>query len=226
MDSEIQSDPDALFWKLRIAYLRGAEWRDQNGSMELSDKASYDYADKVTSTVETPTPQDNVVGGNITLAQREAFAKALYWELENHDRCPPEARDTIRRHSTVRLIMQRLDEACPAPHEAAPVVTRRSPNQLFRHVKRGTTYEKVALASLQCADPCEETAVLVIYRGEDGKVWARPHDEFHDGRFEKVQSDADWYLMRAAEERSAGREQNALTYEGFAKNATAEGKPE
>lgn len=40
---------DELFWRLRIAYLRGAEWRDQNGSMELSDKASYDYADKITS---------------------------------------------------------------------------------------------------------------------------------------------------------------------------------
>jgi hypothetical protein len=52
---------DTLFWRLRIAYIRGAEWRDRNGSMELHEKASYDYADKITSPltsivekVETP----------------------------------------------------------------------------------------------------------------------------------------------------------------------------
>lgn len=45
------ADPDALFWRLRIAYQRGAEWYRQNGSMEFLDKASYDYADKITSPV-------------------------------------------------------------------------------------------------------------------------------------------------------------------------------
>ncbi|MFB7144977.1 hypothetical protein ACWGMK_06005 [Agrobacterium deltaense] len=40
---------DELFWRLRVAYLRGAEWRDITGSMHLVDKASYDYADKITS---------------------------------------------------------------------------------------------------------------------------------------------------------------------------------
>jgi hypothetical protein len=54
----------------------------------------------------------------------------------------------------------------------------------WRHKKRGTTYAEVGLASLQAETPCEETAVLVIYRGDDGRLWARPHDEFHDGRFE------------------------------------------
>ncbi len=46
---DVAGDPDALFWRIRVAYLRGAEWRDQNGSMELAEKASYDYADKMTS---------------------------------------------------------------------------------------------------------------------------------------------------------------------------------
>lgn len=60
----------------------------------------------------SPTPAPHVAA--LTASQREAFAKALFWELENHDRCPPEARDAIRRHSTVRLIMQRLEEANPS----------------------------------------------------------------------------------------------------------------
>ncbi|QPC87078.1 hypothetical protein GA830_10260 [Mesorhizobium sp. NBSH29] len=52
-----------------------------------------------------------------------------------------------------------------------------------QHVKRGSTYRIEGYASLQTTSPCEETAVLVIYRAKDGKLWARPHDEFNDGRF-------------------------------------------
>jgi hypothetical protein len=29
-------------------------------------------------------------------------------------------------------------------------------------------------------------ALLVLYRGEDGKMWARQEHEFHDGRFEPL----------------------------------------
>lgn len=46
---DVAKTDDELFWRLRISYLRGAEWRHQTGSMELSEKASYDYADKITS---------------------------------------------------------------------------------------------------------------------------------------------------------------------------------
>ena len=52
-----------------------------------------------------------------------------------------------------------------------------------RHVKRGSEYKVLGFASLQAAEPCYETAALVVYQGSDGKLWARPHDEFHDGRF-------------------------------------------
>jgi hypothetical protein len=58
--------------------------------------------------------------------------------------------------------------------------------RMFRHRKRGTSYAVQGYASLQAETPCEEGAVLVIYKGEDGKLWARPHDEFHDGRFEEI----------------------------------------
>lgn len=55
----------------------------------------------------------------------------------------------------------------------------------YRHVKRGTIYQVVGEASLQIATyDLVDGSNLVIYRGEDGKLWAREHGEFHDGRFE------------------------------------------
>ncbi|WP_394657635.1 hypothetical protein [uncultured Novosphingobium sp.] len=45
---------------------------------------------------------------------------------------------------------------------------------------------------MQCAaglNPGEGDG-LVIYRGEDGKLWARLADEFHDGRFEALRPQA------------------------------------
>lgn len=58
--------------------------------------------------------------------------------------------------------------------------------QVYRHVKRGTDYEHVGLALLQCEYAIGEGSVLVIYKGGDGRLWARPHDEFHDGRFVRL----------------------------------------
>lgn len=56
----------------------------------------------------------------------------------------------------------------------------------YRHVKRGTVYEVIGRASLQDATGLAgDGAVLVLYRGGDGQVWARHAVEFHDGRFEK-----------------------------------------
>ena len=58
--------------------------------------------------------------------------------------------------------------------------------RVFRHKKRGTSYAVQGYASLRAEGACETGAVLVIYKGDDGKTWARPHDEFHDGRFVEV----------------------------------------
>lgn len=58
----------------------------------------------------------------------------------------------------------------------------------WRHKKRGTHYTELGTARLQLALPVviEEGAVLMIYRGDDGVLWARPESEFRDGRFEQV----------------------------------------
>lgn len=61
------------------------------------------------------------------------------------------------------------------------------PMELYRHAKRGTVYEVLGEAELQCAIALPvEGDLLTVYRGTDGKLWARFRDEFHDGRFEIV----------------------------------------
>ena len=62
----------------------------------------------------------------------------------------------------------------------------------WRHLKRGTTYEEIGRARLQ-ASTClpDEGDVLIIYRGDDGKLWAREENEFLDGRFERVPQQED-----------------------------------
>ena len=57
-----------------------------------------------------------------------------------------------------------------------------------RHRKRGTTYKIIAKATLQTTMPIADEAAVVIYQGEDGRLWARPVDEFFDGRFEAIAS--------------------------------------
>lgn len=52
-----------------------------------------------------------------------------------------------------------------------------------RHVKRGTMYQVLDEVDLQTEKPLSDYAVLTLYRGEDGRLWARPTSEFNDGRF-------------------------------------------
>lgn len=56
--------------------------------------------------------------------------------------------------------------------------------QRWQHVKRGTSYEVIGLAELQIAShDLVDGSELVVYRGDDGKLWAREESEFADGRF-------------------------------------------
>lgn len=82
---------------------------------------------------------------------------------------------------------------------------RVGPLERVRHLKRGTEYEVLGDAELQVSvargepvellettlDPefvCCEGDRLVIYKGSDGKLWAREVSEFRDGRFETIAS--------------------------------------
>lgn len=46
----------------------------------------------------------------------------------------------------------------------------------------------LAEAELQTAAPVPEGARLVVYVGLDGRLWARPAEEFHDGRFSFIKT--------------------------------------
>jgi hypothetical protein len=65
--------------------------------------------------------------------------------------------------------------------------------QLWRHKKRGTTYQVVsAHAALQCSAAPEFEAMFdddyfVVYRSvATGTFYVRPAPEFADGRFERI----------------------------------------
>jgi hypothetical protein len=56
--------------------------------------------------------------------------------------------------------------------------------EAYRHRARGTSYTIIGRANLQTDRPISDDESLVIYRGKDGALWARPVREFRDGRFE------------------------------------------
>ncbi len=63
---------------------------------------------------------------------------------------------------------------------------RDSKVELWKHIKTGGLYEEVGLGELQTTEPIKDMTAVVIYRGQDGGLWVRPVEEFHDGRFSKV----------------------------------------
>ena len=103
-----------------------------------------------------------------------------------------------------------LDEvATPAMAETLATLRPAAPPHpgiRVRHKKRGTTYTVVGHAGLQISiadgntvssdriglEPINfkrfhEGDRLVVYRGDDGRLWARDPDEFNDGRFEPAE---------------------------------------
>ena len=60
----------------------------------------------------------------------------------------------------------------------------------WRHVKRGTIYTEIGRGELQIATlDVVDGSAIVIYRGDDGRLWVREECEFEDGRFEDVTDD-------------------------------------
>jgi hypothetical protein len=57
-----------------------------------------------------------------------------------------------------------------------------------RHKKRGTEYVEIGRAVLQNSHDMHlhDDDILVVYQGDEGRLFARPADEFEDGRFELV----------------------------------------
>lgn len=67
--------------------------------------------------------------------------------------------------------------------KAAPVLPKCREGERVRHVRRGTTYTVVGTGTYQSSDPGYDGSSVVIYRGEDGRLWVRVECSFMDGRF-------------------------------------------
>jgi len=77
-----------------------------------------------------------------------------------------------------------MSESKPQRSSLEPIVPR--DGETYRHKRRGSAYTVVGRAILQTGAPIGDDQELVIYRGEDGHLWARSVVEFCDGRFERL----------------------------------------
>jgi hypothetical protein len=90
--------------------------------------------------------------------------------------------EKVRRHG--------YEDGYDAGQRAAPQPTGQpspavSNSEMWRHKKSGGIYAWVMTVVRE-----EDQKVLVVYRGvNDGVRWARPADEFYDGRFERIDAD-------------------------------------
>jgi hypothetical protein len=148
----------------RVALMSGEDW-----SVEDRWLASFAFA-----SIEKPAA---VEGQGEALAELRAYLLARQYADE--DACV----DLDDAHPILTVGALRTVAAALAP---APG------REVWRHVKRGTTYEVIGLAKLQNAHDAvlHDNHVMVIYQGDDGQLWAREQNEFKDGRFEPVQSTA------------------------------------
>jgi hypothetical protein len=64
---------------------------------------------------------------------------------------------------------------------------RTKSSEIYRHRRRGTLYAVVGRAVLQTNRPLSDDQEVVVYKGVDGHLWARPIDEFYDGRFQRAE---------------------------------------
>lgn len=157
-----QSSPELSTLAARVLHL-GATGTPEYNALLLTAKR---LAGSVLSQDETPV-------------EAVALAMAIEFYGPNFDPFTnPEAFDFMEKLATVAIAAI----PTPPPADHTDLIARKA----YRHKKRGTTYEVIGEAELQASQPQAEYAALVIYRGEDGKLWARNSGEFHDGRFEEV----------------------------------------
>jgi hypothetical protein len=82
-------------------------------------------------------------------------------------------------------VQQRLAFA-PLPGSFENIeLTYRTETMKYRHKVTKGEYSMVGTAKLQTGPPLTDMAEVVVYRGEDGRLWVRRAEEFDD-RFERV----------------------------------------
>ncbi|MEG3086201.1 hypothetical protein [Sphingomonas sp. PB4P5] len=128
--------------------------------------------------------------GFTEMAKRGDLSPPAPWikeqlEAEHTGDCTKQPWSCMRCHAEDMMVVARyVDQHMPLA--ATPASVTPDAGETYRHKKRGTLYEMIGTAELQASQPRCEHAELAIYRGEDGKLWARNTGEFHDGRFERL----------------------------------------
>lgn len=71
--------------------------------------------------------------------------------------------------------------------QADMLIDQHGSGMQYRHKGTGGVYEVIGACRLQTRAPVGDYTDLVVYRSKvNGVIWARPTDEFFDGRFERV----------------------------------------
>ncbi len=116
-------------------------------------------------------------GADLVQPSSEGVKEALQW-MEDREWEYPEGSTSGR---VVRLIKSALSNSVPDGENSDVVRDTFTPTH--RHRKRGTLYQLIGDAVMQCEEEVFDNKRLTLYRGEDGKYWVRPPSEFNDGRF-------------------------------------------
>jgi hypothetical protein len=100
--------------------------------------------------------------------------------------------DLLRQLRDLIKVAGIFDVLVPAPiaERIERAVNTLDAFEFFRHLKTRGLYARVLHGvEVQAASPINEGDKLTIYVGEGGRFWARPDDEFNDGRFKRAQPD-------------------------------------
>lgn len=89
--------------------------------------------------------------------------------------------------ATMRRLKSEVSELLQAVKVLSGSTTE---EDLWQHIRSKCVYELIGTASIKTEQPLEDMASVVVYRGENGSLWARRRDEFNDGRFRQVDSRA------------------------------------
>ena len=113
--------------------------------------------------------------------------------LSQADFCAAYARQSGLDLSIDEAALVTLATAIRASRPAQAAAADAPLDRQWRHKKRGTLYTEVGIAFLQTssAQPLADGMAMMVYRDEDGTLWTRQFDEFHDGRFQGVMPAAD-----------------------------------
>jgi len=102
----------------------------------------------------------------------------------------------------LRWFARAIERAVLAAQAAQPVATH-------EHLKSGGKYRKLGEGLLQTDEPISDMEPVVVYQGEDGRLWVRPVSEFGDvTRFKALAArpSREWYARMIAE--SEGMDDN------------------